>query len=939
VRRLLTRWFNGLLFGGCLKKIKILLTLLLSLIALGLLQVSFAEVKEPDTSFGKTALHCQQFGDSRIRCSSGLEIPSLDIGFEIFNEKQQVFEINKITNSGSGFVFDSGNVCGKINVELVGRPGGVELSTNLACSTPLRMCVNAKVSGKDLDFSTQVSVVRSGNFALGVQADEKLGTEVDSAKKVIRSCTNPVYRKNIDWSLRLFSGSVNEVKKEMQSIPAPIFNGSGNNVGFSKLAPVVKDGYLFVDATEGNYLSAISYAKKSGFPFMLIYGSTWATTYGSYGFNKKNYPLGINGLKSVVGAANAQGVKVGLHLLTSFISKTDPYISNGNFDGLLKDDQTFLYRKVGSGDVTLYAGDSISTFPDKLTYYGNTKGGLDLLIDKEIIRCVKVLKLDRGVFDDCKRGLYGTVPVSHEQGAKLFHLAERYGSYLADLNKDIKSLIGDRVSGVVNDAGIDMIYFDGGEVGSANGSPGWYVAEQQIDILKKVKRPLLVEGSGIVPRLWPYLTRVVADDFAALSPLAHLDVYKIGRIHPAANKIFIPDNLGWIALLKETPAYPPTTPEEMSTYVARSLSLDVPLSIETRMDYLENNPYTSKLLNILSVGNRIIQSGELSLAQRESLGKGGWYYDEASSPELKKLRKTIFPISSLATTTPLLKVDKGEGGLIMRIRKVNSLEPHRAGNSVLLNKDLVVSAPPVINSENRGVLANSIVFKNDPSVPVESSFVNFVDNSPANISSFNLTDARSMSVEFDYGDGAEEGACSVINLQLQDNVGQLRDYFLYLSKGKNQRKTLDFERSSGAILTDFFPAPSNYAFKAAVYGFNFSAVTKLNVRWMRSCGENFALKLKKVEMLKEVPSVIKDVKLNVNGKKYFVSASVGFGETLDVFPNGAVWTCKGGACVKSSILWPSGKQLSGTNISIDYVTDGSAELSIGLLGEGVPVGN
>ncbi len=51
------------------------------------------------------------------------------------------------------------------------------------------------------------------------------------------------------------------------------------------------------------------------------------------------------------------------------------------------------------------------------------------------------------------------------------------------------------MAGVINRCGFDMIYFDGGELNSADG-PIWYWVGQQSQIWESAKRELLVQGSG-----------------------------------------------------------------------------------------------------------------------------------------------------------------------------------------------------------------------------------------------------------------------------------------------------------------------------------------------------------------------------------------------------------------------------------------------------------
>ena len=449
--------------------------------------------------------------------------------------------------------------------------------------------MNALASGPDVVLRPGIAYIQGRGATLGIQSDDQVGTEINPTERRLRFCTDPARLTDIGWNLTLFAGTPDDVRSAFQRIPAPILGPGGAVVGLSKTSPAIKDGYLFVDLTESNASTLLPIVKRAGFPYVLIYGSTWAASLGSYDFNKKAYPSGLAGLRKVVQAANALGIKVGLHTLTSFVAKTDPLVPQAACVGLLKDDHSTLYTDIDASATHIVAADALNGFPNTQAFYGDVKSGLDMLIDDEILSCPNIEKSARGVLDGCRRGLYGTRPTAHRAGAPIQHLAERYGAYLADLRGPLKAQLAQRLGKLIDEAGIDMVYFDGGEVGTANGDAAWFVAEQQIAILKQVHRPLLVEGSGVVPRLWPYLTRIVDDDFATLATIDFLDQHKIGESRNGLQNILMPDNLGWLGLLKENPAYPATTPEEIATYVARSLALDTPLGIETQADALDRN--------------------------------------------------------------------------------------------------------------------------------------------------------------------------------------------------------------------------------------------------------------------------------------------------------------------------------------------------------------
>ncbi len=897
-----------------------------------------------DMELGGHSINCGLSTENNIECGAGINGPRMNLSLDILSDRNDIKEISRAEFiPGQGFYIEAGRSCGRILINSMPIKYGLNISAETTCNTPVQLCVNMHVSGSDLKFKNSVAIVEEAGVMIGVQSDERLGTEIDANKKIIRLCSNPVRNEYVGWSLSIFSGTNADVKNALQSIRPRILGTKGELLGYPKMHPVVKEGYLFVDMTEDNYASILSFAKQGGFPYVLIYAGTWASSLGSYQFNKKNYPNGLLGLQRVVKAANSLGIKVGLHTLTSFVSKTDPYVANRTGAGLLKDDKTFLLQDISSTDSMLTATDSAATFPTQPAYYGNTKAGLDLLVDKEIISCRSVQKKDRGVFNKCKRGLYGTEATPHFAGTAIMHIAERYGSYLADLRGPLKEEIAKRIADLVNEAEIDMIYFDGGEVGSANGDPGWFVAEQQIEILKKVRRPILVEGSGIVPRLWPYLTRMVDDDFATLAAISYLDKNKI-KVHKIRADDFMPDNLGWLGLLKETKSFPATTPEEISTYIARSISVGAPVSIETYHDNLINNPYTSRLMDILKFGNDFIRNNGVTAGSSPMLRAGEWLFTGGDNISFRRIRSLNMPFYSGEVIVPL-NSNGDEKNITFRVRNVRSSTVGNKNNIPLFlagggAKRLV---PPITaDAGGNGLLIEAIDLTDAAPLDFESSFVDFKRNSYKN-NAFDLSTARTMLVEFGFeGAGKDKSGdpCAVLNFQLQDNKGQYRDYLLRVVPGRNQKVVLDYEGSAPDVLNKYFPASSNYAFKAAVYGFEFSSVTKLNIRWMKACSDASPVYINKVSMLAESPSLIENLSLIVDGESYLIASAIKTGQTLDVSMGGVVSICNGANCVEKYIKWPSGKAVQNSNISVRYQNSGAvADISVGLVGEGVFIGN
>ncbi|MBH1971467.1 hypothetical protein FK216_08075 [Moraxellaceae bacterium AER2_44_116] len=672
--------------------------------------------------------------------------------------------------------------------------------------------------------------------SLMILADSSLRVSTSRANANVKLCNSPNRKlEGEQGEFRLLIGDKEKVIGLAQSISKWL---STSDTIFKKIEDknseiTKKSSYFFVDITEHNADEMIEMAKKGGFPYILIYSTTWAKTNGSYAINTDNYPHGINGLIDVSKMASQYNIKIGLHTLTALVSKKDPLSNQLTDQGLLKI---------------------------------NNK------------------------------------------------LAEKYGSYLVDLKGPLKYYVADRIAEIMNKTSAGMIYFDGGEASAIAGDADYDIPELQIEVLKRLQGRILVQGSGNVPRLWPYLSRMAMDDYSTLAPIEYLDYYKVKQILPMRVNNYMSAELGWIGLLTETPSSPATTVEDISTYMARALAFNMPFSIETRYAALKTNPYTDRILRILGVVNKKLQSGGMGKSSRNILKQGDWYFVDGESPYFSKLYLKKMHISSEKRLIDFNLKSKKTNQYMLRINNVHNKSSDGLV-PLLFNKmasDLTVTEK-YINDSNRGQLAKKIGFSGDTLV--------------------DLTNARMMSVKYNANlkTVKAESACSVLNLQLQDVNGFFRDYFLDVLPSGENITTIRYDDAPGRMLRDLRPAYSSYAMKSAVHAFDFSKVVGLNVRWMKTCNVGDNIVLKEINMIKTESASLTGVELFVNGKKRLDVPSLFTGEVLDVFPDGLVTICKVRACKKIAKISPVDDKGGIQSVQIKTKGDAVYDAAFGIL--------
>ena len=647
---------------------------------------------------------------------------------------------------------------------------------------------------------------------------------------------------------------------------------------WAKLSMDARTSYLFTDLTEANADETIRYAKMGGFRYILIYSDTWSASLGSYPINLKSFPRGEASLKSVIDKCHAAGLKVGMHMLTSFVGKDDPLVRPKPDPGLLKDGQATL-----ATDVSETATEAVAT----LALTGSPLAGVssEWVIDDEIIHCSRI---DGAKFLQCERGFTGTKAVLHKTGAKIQHLAERDGAYLADLRSPLAGAISDRVAGVINRVGFDMIYFDGGELNSADG-PSWYwVGVQQSQIWERSMRDLLVQGSGTTQWTWHIFSRGTCDDFAAVAVKQYLDYHKIADSWHFYHDDFLPAELGWVGFLQDAPDHPATTPDELEYYAARMLALDSALSLETSLSALHANGRTGEMLKLLGEYEQLRLSGAVPKAVREQLARGEWHMTGRGKFHPIRYDAQRMVIPGEITLENQFEVQP----LKFRLQVV----PELASTGDPVNIPLLRCQPPVeIRPPGaQDAMPGALVQRVELSKAVQDTDSVFMvgpsDRTPGR--ALDLTRHRALAVQLEVeGSAQASGESSVLNVQLEAGGKTYRDYYIDLDF-RGLKTVILPEPGTSRMLAEFRPAPSNYPFKTAMYGFNYGNVVALNLRWMRYAkGSGVRCRIRLVEALEERSSVLKDIEISAGSVKIAIPGEMETGDYAEYWGEGPIRLC------------------------------------------------
>jgi hypothetical protein len=182
--------------------------------------------------------------------------------------------------------------------------------------------------------------------------------------------------------------------------------------------------------------------------------------------------------------------------------------SDGLFDTTLQESVTAEQTHIRvAGSLQFWPGSSVVA--DR-AWEGGVDKHREVVIGSEIVRYARIGP--EGVwstFEGCERGAYGTAAAVHPAGAEAYHVGVDgcINGYIIDQETTLINEVADRIAGIFNDCGFDMVYFDGGEDVDRRRF-NYYVANCQQQAMKRfTKRPVIHMGTIMNHVLWHSFAR------------------------------------------------------------------------------------------------------------------------------------------------------------------------------------------------------------------------------------------------------------------------------------------------------------------------------------------------------------------------------------------------------------------------------------------------
>lgn len=401
-----------------------------------------------------------------------------------------------------------------------------------------------------------------------------------------------------------------------EGLPHPMINGQ-----WGKIAPDAAAAYIITNFTEDDVQRAIDLTKKAGLKYLYHYGKTFEN-WGHFDLYKGEFPNGIEGLKKCVEKAEAQGIMVGTHLLSNFITTNDPYVTP------IPDKRL---AKVGSSIILANINASETEIPIESPDFFNQMKNNSLKtvrVGNELIRYGSVSETSPWKLLDCQRGAFNTNASEHNSGEEIAKLLDHaYKVFLT--NAELTIEMSETMAELYNKTGLRQISFDGleGNRSTGLGTYGeslmpytWYNS-----LSDDLKNHLIIDASRTTHFFWHIYSRMNWGEPWYGGFRESQTEYRF-KNQAYFRRNYMPGMLGWFKMTSETSI------EDIEWLLARASGYDAGYAFVAGFESIEQNGNSDEILELIGDWEKLRLGGSFTEKQKEI------FRDSGKEFSLKKIK-------------------------------------------------------------------------------------------------------------------------------------------------------------------------------------------------------------------------------------------------------------------------------------------------------------
>ncbi len=386
-----------------------------------------------------------------------------------------------------------------------------------------------------------------------------------------------------------------------EGLPHPEINGV-----WVKESKETNRAYAISPFTEDDVNQMIEYAKKAG--LRSLYHEEPFETWGNFKLNEKYFPNGMEGLKLAAEKAKKNGLNLGVHTLSNFITPNDKFVTPVPDRRLVTTGSAELVKDISDADYDIEISDNEMILSQKNSKMNTVR------IGDELIRYGSVSQEKPFILYDCQRGAFDTKATAHSKGETAVKLLDfAYKTFYP--NWELQKVMVKNLSEVINQGNVTQMGFDGHEGCFATGNGDYAMDKFALDWYNLVDH-VTVNSSSRLKHFYWHINHFINWGEPWYGGFRESQADRRFKVQPFLERNYLKNMLGWFMIT------PTTIPTDIEWMMARAAGYNAGFAMVLRRPSLEANPYTDELLALIKLWEEARLSGAFSDEQRQRLRDG-----------------------------------------------------------------------------------------------------------------------------------------------------------------------------------------------------------------------------------------------------------------------------------------------------------------------------
>jgi len=456
-----------------------------------------------------------------------------------------------------------------------------------------------------------------------------------------------------------------------EGLPHPVIDGE-----WGKMARSATAAYLIMNFGVKEFEDALALTRKAGLKYLYHEGPF--ETWGHFRLNQAQFPENWETMRLMVDRAAEEGILMGVHTLSNFITTNDPYVTPVPDPRLAKVGSSSLSADISKDEINIPIADP--------KFFNQMKNNTlrAFVIENEIIRYDSVTGSAPWLLLNCKRGAFGTTASAHAKGSVAAKLMDHgYQTFLT--NNELSEEVSLRIADFFNQTGCRQISFDGlegnwstgmGQYGQQRFTQTWY------DHLNpELKGKVITDASTPGHFFWHMFTRMNwGEPWYAGFRESQTQYRLLNQLYFQRN--LIPAMLGWFRMTPETSL------EDIEWLLARSAGFDAGYALVTSLAAVSQNGMGEKILESIREWEKARMAGAFPPEVKKNMQNiRNEFHLEMNGPNNWKLYPYQLWRAEYKLGTDILTMDIENNNPDQPLQFILTAGPENSATSITLNID------------------------------------------------------------------------------------------------------------------------------------------------------------------------------------------------------------------------------------------------------------